>query len=203
MLQTQHLQHTALRISASLLVALLTACASVPPVGEPRPAFGSVNGSLIALLEANIPQLTSQPSGSSQNTAIPIAAAYRTSPMGGRYLCPRQLDPSCLSIAVGDAAMQQPLVLEKIKSIASKPCTYLPVTPAMPTDRDAGLRLDKRLDRRDLLEIKAYFGCEGAPSTRRSIYVYAISNAAQNMQASRMGELLEANTASSFVITVN
>lgn len=202
MLHALYCQRIALCLGASLLAALLAACAAVPPIGEPRPAFGSVNGSFIALLQTHIPQLGSA-NALAAGYGIPITAAYRTSPMGGRYLCPRQQDPSCLSIAIGDTILQQPQLLEKIKSIASKPCEYLPATPAVPADSNAGLRLDQRLDRRDLLEIKAYFGCEGAASARRSIYFYAIRNAAQSMEASQMGALLEANTASSFVITVH
>jgi hypothetical protein len=207
MLQALYFQRLALYLRASLFAALLAACAAVPPVGEPRPAFGSVNGSFMALLQTHIPQFSLQTNHTENSTdldaAIPIAAAYRTSPMGGRYLCPRQQDSSCLSIAIGDAVLHQPQLLEKIKIIASKPCEYLPATPAAPTDSDAGERLDKRLDRRDLLEIKAYFGCDGAARPRRSMYFYAIRHAAKNMDASQMGALLEANIASRFVITTN
>jgi hypothetical protein len=183
-------------------MACIAGCAVVAPVGEPRPAFGSVNGSMAMLLAAHIPQLRVAEQASAES-AIPIAAAYRVRPVGGSYLCPRQQDPSCLSLAIGDALLQSPAALEKLHTVARQPCQYLPNVPPMSTDMNPGERLDKRLDRRDLLEIRTYFGCDSETKIRRNIYFYIIRDAAKAMDRSSMGQLLESHTLRSIVITVN
>ena len=184
------------------LVTTITGCAVVTPVGEPRPAYGSVNGTMATLLATHIPQLrtSEQPNAVS---SIPISAAYRVRAMGGSYLCPRQQDPSCLSLAIGDALLQLPAALEKLQEIAHQPCNYVPSAPPSPTDTNPGERLDKRLDRRDLLEIRAFFSCDSASKIRRNIYFYMIRDAAKAMDRNTMGQLLESHTVRSFVITVN